>query len=175
MHFDNPKYKSLRLRAFYAVPKMVVIPSTQALRKQKLHTIVESTPPVDAARCNLVRTLLGSGAVRSAASLVLKWQLQKHFSPEEIVERLIAARCHAAALRFSREFGLSSRHPPPTLLRSMLEGKQYESALKQVGKRTASVDGEHSPSDVVRLMVSEGQHALALKYVHKFGCGGLPA
>ena len=44
-HFDNAKYKQLRLRAFYAVPKMVVIPSTASLRKRKLMSALESTGP----------------------------------------------------------------------------------------------------------------------------------
>ena len=168
VHFDNPKYKSLRLRAFYAVPKMVVIPSTQALRKAKLHSIVCSTPPAEAARVQLVRSLLVSGAVRSACSLVHRWQLERHFPPAQLIEKLLGARCHAAAVRFAREFGLHQEHPVQQLLRSMLDGKQYEGALKQVGTRSALVDGERSPSDVVRLMVAQGQHALALKYVHKF-------
>ena len=42
-HFDNAKYKQLRLRAFYAVPKMVVIPSTASLRKRKVMSALEST------------------------------------------------------------------------------------------------------------------------------------
>ena len=50
----------------------------------------------------------------------------------------------------------------------MLTEKRYEAALKQVSKSTSLVDGEMKPSDVIRLMIDEGQHAVALKYVHKF-------
>ena len=55
--FDNPKYnRPQRLRAFYAVPKMVVIPSSAALRKQKLQQLTERTPPIDSSRVALVRS-----------------------------------------------------------------------------------------------------------------------
>lgn len=50
-----------------------------------------------------------------------------------------------------------------------LKEKHYEGALKQVNHRSRSIDGQHSPADVLRLMVTDGQHAVALKYVHKFG------
>ena len=170
VHFDNPKYKQLRLRAFYAVPKMVVIPSTQALRKAKLHAIITATSPDATSRCSLINSLLASGSVRAACSLVLKWQLQASFPPTQLVEQLLASKCHAAAVRFARDFGLHRERPAQQLLRRMLEQRHYEGALKLVDKRSASVDGERSPADVLDMMVRNGHHAVALKYVHKFGC-----
>ena len=50
----------------------------------------------------------------------------------------------------------------------MLEARHYEGALKHVSSKCASVDGKLSPADVLELMVRDGNHALALKYVHKF-------
>ena len=167
--WDNPKYKQLlKLRAFYAVPKMVVIPSSQALRKQKLLTAVGSTPQSEAARYALIRQLLASGSVRSACKLVLRWQLQSTFPPAELIERLMTHKCYASAVRYARDFKVAKEHPVRSLLHRMLTEKRYEAALKQVSKSTSLVDGEMKPSDVIRLMIDEGQHAVALKYVHKF-------
>ena len=42
--FDSPKYpQAMKLRAFYAVPKMVVIPSGSCLGKRKLQASVSKT------------------------------------------------------------------------------------------------------------------------------------
>ena len=168
VHFDNPKYKSLRLRAFYAVPKMVVIPSAAALRRQKLMQAVDTTPPSEIQRVSLVRSLLATGSLRAACALVARWGLQRTFDPQGLVERLLQAKCYNAAVRFAREFGLGNVHPAPTLLRRMLDEKHYDGALKHIGSRTASIDGEVTPADVLQKMVGEGNHAVALKYVHKF-------
>ena len=167
--FDNPKHKSVRLRAFYAVPKMVVIPSSSALRKQKLHSAIGSTPQSDSGRIALVRSLLATGSVRTACKLAMRWQLKQAFAPGTLVERLVTARCYAAAVRVAREFKLAKEHPVPELLHKMLEHKRYEGALKQVNLGAASVDGKRGISEVIETMLDEGQHALALKYVHKFG------
>ena len=169
VHFDNPKFpKPQRLRAFYAVPKMVVIPSSTALRKQKLHTAIGATPPTEAGRVSLVRSLLATGAPRAACKLVLRWQLQKHFPPAELVGRLLDTKCHASAMRFARDFRVGRAHPSNALLARMIADGHYEGALKHTNKTAASVDGTHSPADVLRMMISNGQHAIALKYVHKF-------
>jgi hypothetical protein len=168
VHFDNPKYKQLRLRAFYAVPKMVVIPSSSALRRQKLHAVVSSTPPLEAPRKALVRSLLAAGSIRSAAKLVLEWGLQEVFPPAQLVERLQQHKSHSAAVRFAREFGLSKELPPAALLEPMVAAKQYEGVLKYANTCCALVDGKLSPKDVLSLMVRDGHDAVALKYVHKF-------
>ena len=169
VHFDNPKYKSLRLRAFYAVPKMVVIPSSAALRRQKLQQVVDSTPPLEQPRTTLVRSLLAAGSVRAACSLVLRWRLQHAFAPMQLLERLLGAKCYAAAVRFARDFGVSAEIPAHEVLARMLREKHYDGALKQTNVRSASVDGQVSPVEVLTQMVDEGRHAIALKYVHKFG------
>lgn len=109
VHFDNPKYRlvgAMKLRAFYAVPKMVVIPSVAALRKQKLAQAVLSTPANEASRVGLVRQLLATGSVREACSLVSQWSLKATFEPLLLLQRLLHDKHLAAAARFAREFGL---------------------------------------------------------------------
>ena len=170
VHFDNPKYsRPQRLRAFYAVPKMVVIPSSAALRKQKLLHAVESTPDLEVRRLGLVRSLVAVGSVRAACSLIHRWKLQSQFEPTALLEQLLHHRCYSAAMRFARDFACADTHPPHDILRRMLEDRQYDAALKHVSKTCDLVDGERSPSDVLQLLVGAGHHALALKYVHKFG------
>jgi len=172
IHFDNPKYKAgLRLRAYYAVPKMVVIPSSAALRKQKLLAAVDATPPSEPQRVMLVRSLLTTGSVRAACMLVAKWRLHSHFEPALLVERLVQSKCLSTAIRYAREFKLapSESFSEASLFRSMVGEKQYEGALKHVGAKQATVDGEHTPLDVLRFLVEAGDYAVALKYVHKFG------
>jgi len=168
-HFDNAKYKQLRLRAFYALPKMVVIPSTASLRKRKLMSALESTDPAPQARIALVRQLLAASRVREACSLVQRWHLQHAFEPTQLLQRLVVAKQYGPALRFAREFGLTDQYPTQALLLRMLEEKRYEGALKFVGARSASIDGQHAPVDVLQMLVVDGKHELALKYVHKFG------
>jgi hypothetical protein len=51
----------------------------------------------------------------------------------------------------------------------MLHERQFEGPLKHAGAKRASIDGVHTPDDVLRLLVGAGHHAIALKYVHKFG------
>jgi hypothetical protein len=151
---------------------MVIIPSSSALRKQKLQLAIGSTPADDAARASLVRQLLTLGSTREACSLVLRWKLQRTFEPSALVQRLVQTKHHAAAVRFAREFGLggdADELSPRGLLARMLREKRFEGALKAVGASSATVDGTSSPSDVIELMVREGNHAVALKYVHKFG------
>ena len=41
--------------------------------------------------------------------------------------------------------------------------------LKQLHARAPTVDGTRSVADVIELMLCEGMHAVALKYIHKFG------
>lgn len=168
-HFDNAKYKQLRLRAFYAVPKMVVIPSSASLRKRKLVTALESTGAAPQARITLVRQLLASGNVREACSLVQRWHLQHAFEPTQLLQRLVQSKQYGPALRFAREFGLTEQYPTQALLLRMLEEKRYEGALKFVGSRSSSIDGQRAPADVLQLLVLDGKHEIALKYVHKFG------
>ena len=45
----------------------------------------------------------------------------------------------------------------------ILEEKRYELALKVVGARSTSVDGQHAPADVLQMLVHDGKHELALK------------
>ena len=204
VHFDNPKYKQLRLRAFYAVsptpamrspqepllpccpccpclpllpllpgptplpalpraqlPKMVVIPSSAALRKQKLLHAVDATAGGEQQRIHLVHRLLGSGSVRAACGLVSRWQLQHYFEPRHLVDKLLQTRSFSAAVRFAREFKLSADHPASALFRKMVAEKHYEGALKHVSARCDSVDGEHTPADVLQLMVGAGNHVSA--------------
>jgi len=170
--FDNPKYKQLRLRAFYAVPKMVVIPSATALRKRKLLQAVEGMHASPHARIQHVREVLSSSGadnLRHACDLVHRWHLHETFEPSELLQRLVESKQYAPALRFAREFGLTKQYPIKVLLQRMLQEKRYEGALKYVGARSASVDGQMTPADVLQLMVRSGQHEVALKYVHKFG------
>ncbi|KAL1496510.1 hypothetical protein AB1Y20_016464 [Prymnesium parvum] len=167
--FDNTKYKQLRLRAFYAVPKMVVIPSTASLRKRKFVHALEATPPDSHARISLVRQLLASSSLREACSLVQRWHLQHAFEPTQLLQRLVRSKQYGPALRFAREFGLMEQYPTHELLLRMVEEKRYDGVLKFVSARTASVDGQHAPADVVQMLVLDGKHELALKYVHKFG------
>ena len=148
---------------------MVVIPSSAALRKQKLLHAVESTPDLEVKRVALVRSLVTSGSVRAACSLIHRWKLQGHFDPPALLERLLQYRCYSAAIRFARDFGCADTLPRREILRRMLEDRQYDAALKHVSKTCDLVDGERSPSDVLQLLVGAGHHALALKYVHKFG------
>lgn len=151
--FDNPKYRQLRLRAFYAIPKMVVIPSAAALRKQKLQHVIDSTPSSEALQVSLVRSLLASGSARSACALVVHWQLQKSFPPPKLMERLLQVKSFSAAVRFAREFGLCADHPLHMLLHRMIEHKRYEGALKQVDKRAVLVDGHRSPFGMFCLLL----------------------
>ena len=171
--FDAPKYKDRpqRLRAYYAVPKMVVIPSTAALRRQKLLSLMDLTPPSEPQRVGLVRSLLASNQLRAACVLVSRWKLHAHFEPSQLLEHLVNAKMFSAAMRFAREFGLSATEPytEASLYRKMLHERQFEGPLKHAGAKRASIDGEHTPDDVLRLLVGAGHHAVALKYVHKFG------
>ncbi len=170
VYFDSPKYKQLiRLRAFYAVPKMVVIPSSSALRKRKFQQAAAATPAVAAMRVNAVRDALASGQLRRACDLVVRWQLRHAFEPTQLLQQLLDAKEFAAAVRFSREFGLTHEYPSQALLRRMLEAKRFEGVLKHVDARSASVDGDVAPTDVVSQLVRSGKPDVALKYVHKFG------
>jgi hypothetical protein len=161
VHFDNPKYKQLRLRAFYAIPKMVVIPSSAALRKQKLHLAAGATPATEAQRVALVHTLLAGGSVRAACKLVTQWGLLQFFDKHMLLEQLLQSRCYSSAIRFAREFELEESHPAHATIRKMLEEKHYEGALKHVGSTSTTVDGEHTPADVLQLMVGAGNHVRA--------------
>lgn len=172
MVFDSAKYKELRLRAFYAVPKMVVIPSASALlRRKRQHS---EAPPVNA-RVAWVKELLGRGGaeagpgLRLACEHVRRWSLEPAFDTCALVRRLVEGKQFAAALRFAREFQLRREFPTTTLLHAMLAQKRYDGALKACGARCRSVDGEAGPGDVLRMMVRAGEHCVALKYVHKFG------
>lgn len=160
-------------RVHAACALQVVIPSSAALRKQKLHHAVDSTPALEAQRVALVRSLLAAGSPRAACSLVQHWKLQKAFEPSALLDGLLQHRCYAAAMRFAREFDATDAHPKRAILRQMLEDKRYDAALKHASANCASVDGEHSPSDVLAMLLANGHshansHALALKYVHKF-------
>ena len=67
--FDAPKYThTMKLRAFYAVPKMVVIPSGTSLGKRKLRQAADSTRAMLALRTQLVSQMLGRGEVRGRLS-----------------------------------------------------------------------------------------------------------
>lgn len=123
-HFDNSKYKQLRLRAFYAVPKMVVIPSASSLKKQKFLHAIEATGSAQNARIALVRQLLASSSLREACSLVQRWHLQHAFEPTQLLQRLVHSKQYGAALRFAREFGLADQYPTQELLMRMLEEKR---------------------------------------------------
>jgi len=167
-HFDNTKYKTLRLRAFYAVPKMVVIPSTSSLRKRKLMSALDSVGGASQARIALVRQMLASSSVREACSLVQRWHLQHAFEPTQLLQRLVQCKQYGSALRFAREFGLTEQYPTQALLLRMLDDKRYEGALKFVGAGSRSVDGRVAPVDVLQMLVRDGKDEVALKYVHKF-------
>ena len=159
LDFDNPKYKAgLRLRAFYAVPKMVVIPSSSALRKQKLQQAVEATPEGEAQRIALVRSLIAANSIRAACAQICRWKLEEHFDLPLLLERLISAKHYSAALHFSRAYKLQSTFSAASLFRRMLEEKHYEGPLKHVGATQASVDGQHTPADVLQLLVGSGNH-----------------
>ena len=60
-----------------------------------------------------LRSLLASGSLRAACQQVLRWQLQETFDPSDLVQRLHAAGCYTAALRFSRDFGLAKKTGAP--------------------------------------------------------------
>lgn len=122
--FDNEKYKVLRLRAFYAVPKMVVIPSSSSLHKRKFLTSIEATSADPTARIGLIRQLLASSHLREACSLVQRWHLEHAFEPTQLLQRLVRGRQYGPALRFAREFGLSELYPTRALLLRMLEEKR---------------------------------------------------
>jgi len=166
--FDNAKYKQLRLRAFYAVPKMVVIPSASVLRKRKLQQAADGTFASMSSRIAHVRELLSANDLRMACDLVQRWHLEHAFEPTQLLQRLVDRKEYTAAFRFAREFGLTKEYPTQALLRRMLEDKRYDGALKYVGAHAESVDGAMAPEDVVQLMVRSGKHEVALKYVHKF-------
>jgi len=169
--FDNPKYKELRLRAFYAVPKMVVIPSASALRKRKKHLMQRFDGPGSsvADRVAQVKEMLSSGGLRLACEMVGRWSLQHAFEPAQLLKRLVDAKEFAAAVRFAREFNLRKEYPLSTLLHAMLAEKRYDGALRACANSSRYVDGELQPADVLELMVRAGEHCVALKYVHKFG------
>lgn len=119
-----------------------------------------------------MRSLLATNSTREACALIHKWQLQSPagpFEPAALLQRLLQQKQFNAAVRFAREFSLADEHPPLSLLRRMVEGKRYEGALKHVDPKSESVDGQASPSDVLQMLVGAGHHAVALKYVHKFG------
>jgi len=109
--FDNDKYKQIRLRAFYAVPKMVVIPSSSALRKRKLQQAVDGIFTSTPSRVSHVRELLSSNCIRTACELVLRWHLQHAFEPTQLLQRLVDVKEYNAAIRFAREFGLTKQYP----------------------------------------------------------------
>lgn len=175
--FDHPKYNGLpqRLRAYFALPKMVVIPSATALRKHKLLNACDVTPSSEAQRVLLVRSLLTSGSIRAACVLISRWKLSSQFDPRVLIDQLVATKCFSAAVRFAREFGLtrlrasSDGYCAANLYRKMLEEKHYEGPLKHLGATQTTVDGEHTPYDLLQLLVGAGRYAVALKYVHKFG------
>jgi len=175
--FDHPKHKGhvTRLRAFYAIPKMVVIPSSASLRKQKLLMHIGVTPQSEPERIQQVRALLVPSAlpasIRAACVLVSRWKLHSHFEPALLLERLVATKCFTAAMHFAREFDLTSSEAfsATALRRKVLRERHYEWPLKHVGATQATVDGEHTPAEVLRLLLGAGHHAVALKYVHKFG------
>lgn len=169
IHVTFDSLKQVRLRAFYAVPKMVVIPSSSALRKRKLQQALEYSQASLPERIQHVSSLLAQGSLRSACNLVRRWRLEAQFDPTQLLQQLVEQREYAAAVRFAREFGLTKQFPTRALLHRMLQEKRYDGALKFVCPKSSSVDGEHSPADVLQRMVCEGRHEVALKYVHKFG------
>ena len=168
--FDAPKYThTMKLRAFYAVPKMVVIPSGTSLGKRKLRQAADSTRAMLALRTQLVSQMLGRGEVRAACGLVQRWQLTHVFEPTQLLQRMLQQKEYTAVFRFAREFGLTEQYPAQALLQRMLEERRYEGALKFVRPGCTSVDGQHSPTDVLAMLVGSGRTDVALKYVHKFG------
>jgi len=167
--FDSPKYpQAMKLRAFYAVPKMVVIPSGSCLGKRKLQASVGKTVAATHLRTHLVTQMLAAGGLREAAGLVQRWQLQHAFEPSQLLQRMLQQKQFLAVIRFAREFGLTDQYPTKALLQRMLEERRYEGALKFVSSRCTSVDGQHSPVDVLTMLVGSGRSDVALKYVHKF-------
>lgn len=168
--FDAPKYThTMKLRAFYAVPKMVVIPSGTSLGKRKLRQAADSTRAMLALRTQLVSQMLGRGEVRAACGLVQRWQLTHVFEPTQLLQRMLQQKEYTAVFRYAREFGLTEQYPAKALLQRMLEERRYEGALKFVRPGCTSVDGHHSPTDVLAMLVGSGRTDVALKYVHKFG------
>lgn len=168
VHFDNPRHSVVRLRAFYAVPKMVVIPSSSCLHRRKLQQAIETAGSAPHARTALVGQMIARGALVDACALVQRWGLQAAFDPAQLLQLLLQSKHYSAAFRYAREFGLKQLYPTQALLQRMLQDKYYEGALKYVGANASSVDGEHAPADVLQLLVRSGKHDVALKYVHKF-------
>jgi hypothetical protein len=169
--FDNPKYSELRLRAFYAMPKMVVIPSARWLRKRKKQQLYRLDGPGSspAERVAQIKEALGpTGNLRLACELISRWSLQYAFDLPDLLRRLIDSKDFASAARFAREFNLRKQFPMSALLHGMLVEKRYDGALKACNMHARAVGGSATPADVLRKMVGAGQHGVALKYVHKF-------
>jgi hypothetical protein len=169
--FDNPKYRELRLRAFYAVPKMVVIPSAWSLRKRKKQQLyrLDSPGSSQAERITHIKEALApSGSLRLACELISRWSLQYAFDVPDLLKRLVDRKDFACAARFAREFGLRKQFPMSALLQGMLAEKKYDGALKACNMYARLVDGVATPADVLHMMVGAGEHCVALKYVHKF-------
>ena len=163
----------MRLRAFYAVPKMVVIPSAQALGRRKLSHACERTHAAPQLHTQLVTQLLATAKIREACDLVGRWQLQHAFEPTQLLQRLLQAKQYGAALRFAREFGLERAYPIQATLARMVDDGRYEAILKHVHASAANVDGRGlTPVDVLGKLVGAGKHDVALKYVHKFKADG---
>lgn len=169
--FDNPKYRELRLRVFYAVPKMVVIPSAWSLRKRKKHQLYRLDGPgsLPAERVAQIKEALApTGSLRLACELIVRWSLHHAFDLPELLKRLVDSKDFASAARFAREFNLRKEFPTSALLHGMLLEKRYDGALKACNMHARLVDGHATPADVLHQMVGAGEHGVALKYVHKF-------
>jgi len=169
--FDNPKYSELRLRAFYAVPKMVVVPSSSALQKRKIRQLhrFEIAGASAGERITHVKEILATGgSLRLACGLISRWSLQHAFDVSGLLKRLVDRKDYSSAVRFAREFNLRKDYPTSQLLHGMLEEKRYDGVLKACNSACSVVEGDVKPTDVLRMMVRAGNHGVALKYVHKF-------
>ena len=165
--FDNPKFRNQRLRAYYAIPKMVIIPSSSAQRKMKLRSKMKVADEV-ASREDHVKLILMQGDTKFACELILQWRIGELFDLAGLVRQLTAEKEYTAALRFSREFGLQKSISRDGILREMLDSKRYAGVLRQTNPRSRLVDEHLRPEHVLRRLVAAGHQAVALKYVHKF-------